>query len=1116
MKKPIKSDPGQLPPLPASQRSILGELIDQYELAADRGETLSLENLCQGSPDLLPYLIASLRRLKAFDAKISTIHSLTIPDEIGEFRVLEPIGAGATGMVFRCRQSNPDRDIAVKVLKPLLDVDEQQNRFQREMAAFSTVHEAGMAAVYQTGIVDWGGVRCLWIAMELLDGGDICQALKKEDLDEKLALEKFRVVCETLRAAHRLGILHRDIKPSNILLSRDGVPHLVDFGIAKLPGAIAGVQPTETGMRSAQGTAAWMAPELLLADSPNRCDVRSEIFSLGVVLYELLSGQHPFGAEHLSAPQVAARMSQRRGVNLRDLRLDASLDLVAFVSKLMAFDPNDRYQNLDDVISDLDLLLRGEPVKARIVSIRERISRWCRQHWMGVSIVSGVLLTTFGIILSGWIASQKIQHQAELLRYANEKLSQQTTLLQDQTDVLNESLQLRDQTIGNGTLRSLQYIVKTSPSEVHRALNDTSRFPEHEQGFAWRLLNHESAADVKTLTEAGPPIRKLSFDPTGCFLVAASDPDQLSVYDLQTGERLPSQLGIQPSTSLAYRNNGNSVLVVSADHRLIELQVADGKQVRNFSFLPEVGPGFAISKDGKAFAGITRERVPILADLDSREIRLLGDAIKSRVAEISFSEDGTVVHCFAPDIGWRTWVVATAEPLPQVDAFPQLNSLERLHSLEFFMRSPNEELLALGTPYGQIDLVTRTTDGFTVRSIQVRDDKRVQLAILPPSHLITSGGSVQMHDLSRDARPRFFTLPRIPPASSVAYVTAVSPDHQRLAVGDDSGRVLTTNIWNQSIRQRSYHVFRGDINRGFGFPKSLQSFGNRPQFLIGHTGGWIANVDSNSGKAIEAFAISKGPVNAIDVHPNGMLVAFGNGGDDQSLTVLSIVKDGKFTQEAEGIYRELPQPLLRMPLKGDIRCLQFTDDGKHLMAALRNGELLKLDCSDWSVSGRWKCHELGIFGMDTQKGVCVTGGTDGFIQLTNLADGTSQRRWAAHSKRILAVLFSPDGKRIYSASHDGEIRIWSTTGKRLQSLVAHEGPITCLRLLDDGKTLVSGSHDRRILIWDAITGDLQREIQAHEDQITDLEFLPNNGGLISCGLDSEVHLWGVKAGDDKP
>ena len=236
-----------LPTLTESERACLGELIDRYELARDAGHNQSLEELCKSSPKLLPHLVAALSRLRLVDDKLSASPNFPMPTRIGDFTVIEMIGTGASGIVFRCRQTAPDRDVAIKVMKPTLDVVEQQRLFDREVAVVSAVHEEGMASVYQTGIVDWCGVRCLWIGMELLNGGTLCQYVQGQSISVQQSLKLFQKVCETLRAAHRVGILHRDIKPSNILMSDDGQPHLVDFGVAKLPATTANVQHTETG-----------------------------------------------------------------------------------------------------------------------------------------------------------------------------------------------------------------------------------------------------------------------------------------------------------------------------------------------------------------------------------------------------------------------------------------------------------------------------------------------------------------------------------------------------------------------------------------------------------------------------------------------------------------------------------------------------------------------------------------------------------------------------------------------------------------------------------------------------------------------------------------------------
>ncbi|GEM_PF-2192535 len=233
----LPSGPEPLPALPTltyEERMCLGELIDRYELALDAGDKPSLEALCASSPKLLPHLLSALKRLRLLDEKLSKLPTLTMPRQIGEFKVVEKIGTGASGIVFRCRQTAPDRDVAIKVLKPTLDVDDQRRLFEREMAVVSAIQEDGLATAYQTGIVNWGGVRCLWIAMELLDGGTICQYIRDHSVTEQQRLLMFQSVCETLRGAHRLGILHRDIKPSNIMMSGDGQPHIVDFGVAKV------------------------------------------------------------------------------------------------------------------------------------------------------------------------------------------------------------------------------------------------------------------------------------------------------------------------------------------------------------------------------------------------------------------------------------------------------------------------------------------------------------------------------------------------------------------------------------------------------------------------------------------------------------------------------------------------------------------------------------------------------------------------------------------------------------------------------------------------------------------------------------------------------------------
>jgi serine/threonine protein kinase len=639
MKSRSQSHEEMLPELSPSQRTLLGELIDQYELSADTGQVLSLENLCENSPELLPHLISSLRRLRAFDVRLATVPSLPLPERIADYVVLEPLGAGATGMVFRCRQQNPDRDVAVKVLKPLLDADEQQLRFTREIAAIAAIKEEGIAAVYQTGIVEWSGVRCLWIAMELLSGGSVTDFLRRHNTNETDKLQLFGTIARTIRAAHRVGILHRDIKPSNILMSDDGQPHVVDFGIAKLPGTFAHVQQTETGSTSAKGTAAWMAPELLLADSSASADVRSEIFSLGVLLFEMISGRHPYAAEHLSIPQVSARIAQGEQARLKDVYPTASMDLVAFLDRMMAFSVDHRYQNLDDVLSDLMHLQQGEPVRSRRVPLRERVFRWSRRHRGFAASLVALFFAALAIFATLWITSARIRQQSALLASANKELETRSDRLEQQTVNLQHSIQLRDRSISNGALRSLQYVVDNAPFDVQSRLHDPKHFPEERRSFAWRLMNYESSMSRWNLERASGAVRQMTFDPNGGTLYVASDSGELAIYDMATHKKTVGRVGLRADGSLIVRNGHSTLMTISDRQRLVELSSTDGSLVRDYGDTITFAISFAVSSDGELLAGINTERSLFLAKLSDGTVRPLNVTLRKTPAYLWFTDN---------------------------------------------------------------------------------------------------------------------------------------------------------------------------------------------------------------------------------------------------------------------------------------------------------------------------------------------------------------------------------------------------------------------------------------------------------------------------------------------
>jgi hypothetical protein len=242
--------------------------------------------------------------------------------------ILERVGSGGMGVVYRARQMRLDRPVALKILAPDLIGDPSfARRFEREARALARLHHPHVVAVH-----DFGETEGLcWLVMEYVEGTSVRELLQDGPLAPKEALRIIPQICEGLEYAHRQGVVHRDIKPENILLTAEGEVKIADFGLAKLADQKGGLL---TGESQIMGTPHYMAPEQV--QRPLTVDHRADIYSLGVVLYEMLTGELPVG--HFEAPS-------------RKANIDARMDRV--VEKALAPEPDNRYQNVEDVRSDV-------------------------------------------------------------------------------------------------------------------------------------------------------------------------------------------------------------------------------------------------------------------------------------------------------------------------------------------------------------------------------------------------------------------------------------------------------------------------------------------------------------------------------------------------------------------------------------------------------------------------------------------------------------------------------------------------------------------------------------------------------------------------------------------
>ena len=272
--------------------------------------------------------------------------ALATGTRLGQYEIVKPIGAGGMGEVYAARDTRLERTVALKLLPPLLTRDETAKaRFIQEAKAASGLDHPNICTIYDIGEAEDGQ---LYLAMAHYGGGTLMEKIERGPLALDEALDIAVQVAHGLAKAHASGITHRDIKPANIMLTTDGIVKVVDFGLAKLAGN-SGL--TETG--TTLGTVAYMPPEQLVGGD---VDPRADIWSLGVVLYEMVTGQRPFMGEHQLV--IANAIQQQTPKALTSIRSGVPLDLERVVGRMLAKVVADRYQTSVDLLSELRLARR--------------------------------------------------------------------------------------------------------------------------------------------------------------------------------------------------------------------------------------------------------------------------------------------------------------------------------------------------------------------------------------------------------------------------------------------------------------------------------------------------------------------------------------------------------------------------------------------------------------------------------------------------------------------------------------------------------------------------------------------------------------------------------------
>jgi len=1129
---------------------ILAEAATRREL----GEAPSVEEWEERIDSMLP----DPRRRRAVQALLSN-EMTTLPGEpsaeapppsrarVGRYQILEEIGRGGMGVVYKARQASPARFVAVKMILSGVHANPRERaRLRTEAEAAAKLTHTNIVQVIEADFHE--GLP--FLAMEFVDGGNLARMIRSMPQSIRWSARLIETLARAIHAAHQQDIVHRDLNPSNILLTQDGVPKIGDFGLAK------SLILDEATLQSGRlvGTPSYMAPEQL-AGGAKKVDRRTDVYALGAILYEMLTGSPPFRG--LTPMETLCQVAEGEIVPPSRLRHGLPGDLETICLKCLQRNPAARYQDAEELADDLRRFQERKPIRARPTPPLRRAYQWARREPQAATFLSLSLLLLLALLFVAGVYSTR-------LSLVSEKLQAKESVIDAQKYKYGLTAQKAAQGSEDAERRRYDHelhliLEHDRRGETELAIEAFGRLPEEASvpaGFERRYVDrliHRSARLLTGRDRHKSSVAGLVLSLDGRTAVSGDEAGRVIAWDLEAGGSLAYSAlgGAIPIRGLAAACDESGRLEVVAavqreeDEAAVTLWDASGRggpwSFREaFSEVAEIGfaRGGAMLTVRVRSAGDPSWRVVTFAKLGSEWMRVGGDDLAGAACSAS-SPGGGATAIGLSDGRVLVWGRTAGDDRTLLPIDPS-----RPTTLAF---SAEGDRLATGWDDGRV-VVWDLPEGVPTAQFRCEAGPPVRLAFYRGGRgLVAQEGprTVALHDLARGRRRPLETSGARPARM------AVSPSGDELAIGfaDEGtrlwdledlaspprrlsdlhapsclefapeGQSLYTSFDQESIFVWSMPSAPHPRTPLAGHAREVWSVAFSPDGSLLATGG-----DDNQ---IKLWDVASGAeLAAIEAHSATVSgLAFATGGRE----LASVSLDGSWKlwrliredtgDDAPPRARLEQARLLRNPGQGQLRCTAYSPDGSLVAASGNPQDILIYEAPAYTRSTRIaQAHSAPVTALafsGSRPNQLASVSTDRWLRIWDARAGDRIQAQRGYTP-LLCLAYSPygvgpSGPILIAGGAQRRISVWhEDTWMADDPLLGHPAAVRSVAFSHDGLTLATGCDDGAVRLLDVATDQVVLTLDGHHDRINAVAFSPDDGTLATCSHSGEVFLW--KAG----